>query len=108
MEEVVGDAALLVAPGDVAALAGALDMLVRGDARLGGRRERGIAIAAAYTWEACAERHMAVHRSLVDGIGDAIADGSARPTWRQRVARLRKGDSARGDQRDRRPVEPGR
>jgi glycosyltransferase involved in cell wall biosynthesis len=65
MEEVVGDAALLVAPGDVGALAGALDMLVRGDARLADRRAHGIAIAAKHTWETCAEAHMAVYRSLL-------------------------------------------
>jgi glycosyltransferase involved in cell wall biosynthesis len=64
MEEVVGDAALLVAPGDVGALAGALDMLVRGDARLADRRAHGIAIASRHTWEACAEAHLAVYRSV--------------------------------------------
>lgn len=65
MEEVVGEAALLVPPNDVAALAGALDMLVRGDASLAGRRARGVAIASRHTWEACAESHMAVYRSVV-------------------------------------------
>jgi glycosyltransferase involved in cell wall biosynthesis len=65
MEEVVGEAGLLVPAGDVAALAGALDMLVRGDQRLAQRRSRGVAIAARYTWEACAEGHMRVYRSVV-------------------------------------------
>jgi glycosyltransferase involved in cell wall biosynthesis len=65
MEEVVGDAALLVPGGDVAALAGALDMLVAGDARLDDRRSRGVAIAAAYTWERCAEAHVGVYRSVI-------------------------------------------
>ena len=65
MEEVVGDAALLVPAGDVEALAGALDMLVRGDARLEGRRARGRIIAARHTWERCAEEHLAVYRSVV-------------------------------------------
>ena len=65
MEEVVGDAALLVAPGDVGALAGALDMLVRGDARLADRRAHGIAIASRHTWEACAEAHVGAYRSVV-------------------------------------------
>ena len=65
MEEVVGEAALLVPPGDVAGLAGALDMLVRGDARLADRRARGLAIAAGHTWEGCAEAHAHVYRSVV-------------------------------------------
>ena len=63
MEEVVGDAALLVDPGDTRALAGALDMLVRGDARLDDRRVLGREIAARHTWQACAEGHMAVYRA---------------------------------------------
>ena len=65
MEEVVGDAALLVAPGDIRALSGALDMLVRGDARLDDRRALGRDIASRYTWETCAEGHMAVYRSVL-------------------------------------------
>jgi glycosyltransferase involved in cell wall biosynthesis len=65
MEEVVGDAALLVPPGDVAALAGALDMLVAGDARLDDRRALGVAIAAAHTWERCAAAHVDVYRSVM-------------------------------------------
>ena len=56
MEDVVGDAALLVAPGDVEALAGALDMLVRGDAGLADRRARGRTIAARHTWERARRR----------------------------------------------------
>jgi glycosyltransferase involved in cell wall biosynthesis len=62
MEEVVGAAALLVNAGDTAGLAGALDMLVRGDARLAGRRALGHTIAAQHTWERCAEGHVAVYR----------------------------------------------
>jgi glycosyltransferase involved in cell wall biosynthesis len=65
MEEVAAGAALLVNPGDGDGLAGALDMLVRGDAGLAGRRQRGLAIAARYTWEASAEAHMAVYRSVI-------------------------------------------
>ena len=67
MEEVVGDAALLVPPGDVGALAGALDMLVRGDARLSERRAHGVTIAEHFTWEACAEAHVGVYRSVAAG-----------------------------------------
>jgi glycosyltransferase involved in cell wall biosynthesis len=64
MEEIVGDSALLVPPGDVAGLAGALDMLVAGDARLAGRRARGVTIAAEHTWDRCAEAHLDVYRSV--------------------------------------------
>jgi glycosyltransferase involved in cell wall biosynthesis len=64
MEEVVGDAALLVRPGDVDALAGALDMLITGDLRLEERRQRGLSVAARHTWEACANAHVKVYRSV--------------------------------------------
>jgi glycosyltransferase involved in cell wall biosynthesis len=64
MEEVVGGGALLVPSGDTQALAGALDMLVRGDARLAERRLIGRSIAASHTWEACAGRHVEVYRSV--------------------------------------------
>ena len=64
MEEVTGGAALLFAPRDVDALAGALDMLVRGDAGLASRRARGLAVAARHTWEACAASHVSVYRSV--------------------------------------------
>jgi len=63
MQEVAAGAALLVPPGDVEALAGALDMAVRHDAGLAGRRERGLAIAARHTWEGCAARHAEVYRA---------------------------------------------
>ncbi|HET6795118.1 MAG TPA: glycosyltransferase family 1 protein [Acidimicrobiales bacterium] len=66
MEEVAGPAALLVPPGDAGALAGALDMLVRGDAGLASRRSRGLALAAGYTWEASAAGHMRAYRTAVE------------------------------------------
>jgi glycosyltransferase involved in cell wall biosynthesis len=69
MEEIVGEAALLVPPGDVDALAGALDMLVRGDARLEERRALGRQIAAQHTWERCAEGHVDVYRSVCRSTG---------------------------------------
>jgi glycosyltransferase involved in cell wall biosynthesis len=64
MEEVVAGAALLVGPGDADALAGVIDMLVRGDAGLDARRQRGLAVAARHTWEASAAAHVAVYRSV--------------------------------------------
>lgn len=65
MEEMVGDAALLVDAGDVEALAGALDMLITGDARLDGRRALGRQIASHHTWASSAAGHIAVYRSVV-------------------------------------------
>ena len=62
MEEVASGAALLVPPGDVDALAGNLDMLVRGDASLDQRRRKGLEIAASHTWEASAMGHLNAYR----------------------------------------------
>lgn len=65
MEEVAGGAALLVPPSDARALAGALDMLVRGDVGLRDRRARGLAVARRHTWDACAAGHADVYRALL-------------------------------------------
>jgi glycosyltransferase involved in cell wall biosynthesis len=64
MEEVTGDAALLVPPGDPDALARALEAAVSGDGEVGRRRTMGLEVAARYTWEASARDHAAVYRSL--------------------------------------------
>lgn len=64
MEEVAAGAALLVPPGDVEALAGALDMAVRQDAGLAARRARGLTIAARHTWAGSAARHAEVYRAV--------------------------------------------
>jgi len=79
MEEVVGDAALLVASGDTEALAGALDMMVRGDSQLAGRRAKGRALAARYTWEASAQAHVDVYRAVLP-TGAAWSRHGTRPT----------------------------
>lgn len=65
MEEVAEGAALLVAPGDHDGLAGAIDMVVQGDAGLAARRERGLEVARAHTWEASARRHLDAYRLAV-------------------------------------------
>src|SRR5205807_1767105 len=57
MEEVSAGAALLVSPGDTDALAGALDMIVRGDQGLETRRARGLAVADDQQWDDCARGH---------------------------------------------------
>ena len=70
MEEVAGDAALLVDPGDVAGLADALDLVL---GRPGRRRVvssdavGGFDIAAAHTWEASAARHVEAYRFAPPG-----------------------------------------
>ncbi|MDA8392240.1 MAG: glycosyltransferase family 1 protein [Actinomycetota bacterium] len=65
MEEVADGAALLVDPGDEKALAGALDMLARGDVALGSRRTRGLAVARRFNWDATAAGHVAAYRSAI-------------------------------------------
>ncbi len=56
MAEFAGTAAHLVPPGDVAALAGAIEFAL-GEGRATSRREAGIAIAAGHTWEASVALH---------------------------------------------------
>jgi glycosyltransferase involved in cell wall biosynthesis len=67
MEEVAGDAATLVAPGDRSGLAEALDaVLGSGAGATGAERDRqrqaGLRIAAAHTWERSAGRHVEAYR----------------------------------------------
>jgi glycosyltransferase involved in cell wall biosynthesis len=83
MEEVAGDAAVLVPPGDVAALAEALDTELSrptGDQTVAARRRRGLDVASAATWEASAARHLAAYRSAA-GRGGAPegAEGGGHP-----------------------------
>ena len=63
MEEMAAGAAMLVKPGDVDGLAGVLDMLVRGDAGMEARRQRGLAVAARHTWESSGRAHAEVYRA---------------------------------------------
>lgn len=67
MEEMASGAAMLVDPGDADGLAGVLDMLVRGDAGIDARRQRGFAVAARHTWEASGRAHAELYRSVVEG-----------------------------------------
>jgi len=62
IEEVVGDAGLLVAPGDAEALAAAIERILSDDTRAGNLREAGPQRAAAYTWEASAALHVDTYR----------------------------------------------
>jgi glycosyltransferase involved in cell wall biosynthesis len=65
MAEVTGDAALLIPPGDVDALAQALEALVRGGPEVDRFRERGPDVASTYTWEASAAAHAEVYRAIL-------------------------------------------
>ena len=64
MAEVAGDAALLVPPGDVDALAEALEAVAHGGPDVEGRREKGVARASLYTWDASAAGHVTVYRHV--------------------------------------------
>ena len=68
MEEVTGDAALLVAPDDEQALARALDVLLRGDPAFPARRAAGLERAAAATWDAAAAGHVEAYRAALGGL----------------------------------------
>jgi glycosyltransferase involved in cell wall biosynthesis len=72
MEEVAGDAATLVSPGDVAELAEALDSVLGSgttttDDEGDRRRGAGLKIAAAHTWEQSANRHVEAYRYAQGG-----------------------------------------
>ena len=71
MEEVAGDAAVLVPPGDVERLAQAIDARLDGSEDGQGvtreRQRRGFAIVADHTWAASAARHMEAYRAAVAG-----------------------------------------
>ena len=62
MAGVAGDAALLVPPGDVDALAGAIDALLAGDRGVGERRRAGLARVAGLTWANSASLHVDAYR----------------------------------------------
>jgi len=68
MAEMAGDAAVLVAPGDVEALRAALDGVLAedpaGEARRA-RRRLGLSLAAARTWAASADEHVRAYRAAV-------------------------------------------
>lgn len=62
MTEVVGDAALLIKPGDVDGLAEAMEAVISGAEPRKLLRERGIARAAKYTWARSAKIHSEAYR----------------------------------------------
>jgi glycosyltransferase involved in cell wall biosynthesis len=65
LPEVVGEAALLVPPGDPDLLAEALGRVLRDPGLAEDLRARGRARAAAFTWARAAEETVSVYRELV-------------------------------------------
>jgi glycosyltransferase involved in cell wall biosynthesis len=67
MAELAGDSALLVPVHDPHALAEAVETAIAGESAASAqRRELGLLTAASYTWQACAEAHMAAYRTAVE------------------------------------------
>ena len=65
MAEMTGDAALLVDPTDVDAVADALRRLLSDEALAGRLRTAGISVAARYRWSQTAERTVAAYREVL-------------------------------------------
>jgi glycosyltransferase involved in cell wall biosynthesis len=63
--EVVGEAAVLVPPGDADALAGAIDDLLARPDRAEALRRRGHQRVAAFDWDDTADRLVTLYRRLV-------------------------------------------
>jgi glycosyltransferase involved in cell wall biosynthesis len=64
MEEVALGSALLVTPGDVDGLAGALDATLSGGPEVERRRQHGLEVAAGHTWQESAAAHARLYRSV--------------------------------------------
>src|SRR4051794_35781067 len=65
LAEVCGDAAELVDPYDVDAIAAGLAHLLQDERRVAELRERGLARAAEFTWRRSAERHLECYQSVM-------------------------------------------
>jgi glycosyltransferase involved in cell wall biosynthesis len=64
LPEVAGDAALLVSPTDVEAIAGALRRLLEAPALREALAARGLRRAAAFSWDRCARQTLGVYRGV--------------------------------------------
>jgi glycosyltransferase involved in cell wall biosynthesis len=65
LPEVVGDAALQVAPDDVAGWAAALERLLREPSLRADLRARGLAQAARFSWRRVAEETLAIYQQVL-------------------------------------------
>ncbi|HEV2527444.1 MAG TPA: glycosyltransferase family 1 protein [Thermomicrobiales bacterium] len=66
LPEVAGDAALLVPPGEVDAIAAGLQRLVTDSALAGDLRSRGLVRAATFSWERTARQTVAAYRAALE------------------------------------------
>jgi glycosyltransferase involved in cell wall biosynthesis len=73
LPEIAGDAALLVPPGDVDALAQAVARIVRDDDLRATLRARGLERARHFTWERAAAEHVEVYREATRGAVGQLA-----------------------------------
>jgi len=65
--EVAADAAILVDPCSSGEIADAMRLVIEGPHEADVIREAGLARARAFTWQACAEKTVAVYQSVLDG-----------------------------------------
>ena len=65
LPEVAGDAALCIAPRDVAALAQSMQRLIDDEALCIGLRARGLERAKKFSWEACALGTAAIYQQML-------------------------------------------
>jgi alpha-1,3-rhamnosyl/mannosyltransferase len=68
LPEVAGDAAMLVAPDDAEALERAIRQAAAAPDVRARMIERGLAQAAHFSWERCAEETVAVYRTVLSGV----------------------------------------
>jgi glycosyltransferase involved in cell wall biosynthesis len=69
LPEVVGDAAILIDPTDVAQIADAMRLVLTQPALAAALRAKGLARAAQFTWERTARETIAVYERVVAGRG---------------------------------------
>jgi glycosyltransferase involved in cell wall biosynthesis len=70
--EVVGDGALLVAPGDGEGLAGAISRVLDGGSDIAELVERGRRRSSGFTWNACAEGLAGLYREAADSVSGNV------------------------------------
>jgi glycosyltransferase involved in cell wall biosynthesis len=92
LPEVVGDAGILVPPGDADALAAALDRLLTDDSLAATLAAAGRRRAATFTWSACTAAHLAAYHAALGlpapapTTTDRAAAGPGTPTAADRAA----------------------
>lgn len=67
LPEVVGDAAIMHDPDDVAAFAHSLETLLNNPGQMDDLRQRGLARAAQFSWESAAAAEVAVYKKIANG-----------------------------------------